>query len=63
MHEEQDHQRGLDHGDDQRGYNIEIAEIDERENNRQRRAQHERAEDKVIRFFRYDMLRHSGLGL
>ena len=63
MHEEQDHERGLDHGDDQRGHNIEIAEIDEREHDGQRRAQHKRAEDQVIRFFRYDMLRHNGRGL
>jgi hypothetical protein len=55
VHEEQDDKRRLDDSDDERGDNIEIAEINKGEHDRQRRAQHERAENQVIRFFRYDV--------
>ena len=54
-----DHERRLEDGDGERRDRVERSEIDEGDPHRQRRAQHEDAEDRVVDALRNDVFAHS----
>src|ERR1041385_2865479 len=59
VHEEEYHERRLNARDDQRHHNIEIVEVNECGADRDRRANHQRGQDRIVGLFRYNMLRHT----